>query len=168
MSAHRIGHVYFIQALPDGLIKIGYTAAGPDLRFLRHQASSPVPLRPLGTMEGSVRTELSIHRKFRDVWSHGEWFHPAPELIAFIELKSSPWTPRPLAFRRSIGAGRNVQPCFKEWAESTVLTYHGRSLTAAKWAKKLGIPAAGIKLKMDRYGDVAHALRYTLYPKQHM
>lgn len=76
--------VYFIQAGDDGLIKIG-VAGNAYQRLAGLQTSSPVPLRLVAAISGvgQVR-EVELHKRFAHLRAHGEWFHPTPELLAYI------------------------------------------------------------------------------------
>jgi len=79
--------IYFIQAEPNGRIKIG-KAASPEKRLIHLQIGSPMRLKLLGTKEGDAEEEKRIHTLFYKHWSHGEWFEPVPELIEFIKRES--------------------------------------------------------------------------------
>lgn len=75
--------VYFIQA-GLGPIKIGYTT---DIkrRLPSLQTSTSKKLRVLATIAGRVGLERELHRRFHEHRISGEWFRPAPELLAFIK-----------------------------------------------------------------------------------
>lgn len=76
--------VYFIQAA-NGLVKIG-VAANPDGRLRTLRTMSPVSLRLVLTIPGvGAAGEAELHQRFAAHRSHGEWFHPAAELTAFIQ-----------------------------------------------------------------------------------
>lgn len=78
------GTIYYLQAAPDGLIKIGTTNdLATRLRTL--MASCPVVLTLLRTHAGSHVTERSLHELFYKHRSHGEWFYPHPEILAHIK-----------------------------------------------------------------------------------
>jgi hypothetical protein len=92
--------IYFVQEdreTQDGMIKIGYAARDIHRRICVMQTGNPYYLRLLGTIPGGTkRDESKLHRKFKKfrVWIRargnrrwafrGEWFTPAPELLAFI------------------------------------------------------------------------------------
>lgn len=81
--------VYFIQAETHGLIKIG--VGSPTSRLQQIQGMSPVPLRLLGHIDlGGSKLEGRLHRLFADARSHGEWFHPVPDLLAYINVNAVP------------------------------------------------------------------------------
>lgn len=77
--------IYFIQAEGIGHVKIGYTD-GDDVsdRAAALQTGSPVPLRVLGTILGTLEDEKNLHRRFAAHRVHGEWFKPVPELLALF------------------------------------------------------------------------------------
>lgn len=80
--------LYFALAEGVGHIKIGFTDgedAGERLATL--QTGSPVPLRLLGTLPGSLEDEKDLHRRFAAHRVTGEWFKPVPELLAIISPK---------------------------------------------------------------------------------
>jgi hypothetical protein len=84
MSGGRGTHTYFVQAVDGGLIKIGATT-DPIRRLQLIQACSPVRLRILGVMwNRGWLYEQDLHRDFDDLREYGEWFRPAPELLAYI------------------------------------------------------------------------------------
>lgn len=86
----RQEYVYFVQAATLGLIKIG-SAWSPMDRLYTLQTGSPDTLRLLAVIRcsGAARgDEKAIHQKFAEYRSHGEWFRPAPELLAYIEAEA--------------------------------------------------------------------------------
>ena len=85
------GRVYFIGG--GDLIKIGFTN---DLkrRLKTLRATSPVPLKVLCVIRGGKLRETAFHETFAHLRAHGEWFRPAPELLAYIAiLKARPLEP---------------------------------------------------------------------------
>lgn len=75
--------VYFIQRGDDGPVKIGYSR-NPKGRLVSLQTSIPERLCILGIVDGGKTEEMRLHRHFSAHCIHGEWFHPAPELLAYI------------------------------------------------------------------------------------
>ena len=75
--------IYFVQETKHNRIKIGHTT---DLnrRLLQLRQRNPTPIQVLGITAGDQRMESSLHRKFRYLNTHGEWFAPAPELLLYI------------------------------------------------------------------------------------
>lgn len=82
-------YVYFIRAQDGtGPIKIGCSRV-PAGRLKDLMNWSPVPLALLHKMPGDAKLESALHNHFDRAHSHGEWFHPDPELLALItKLKS--------------------------------------------------------------------------------
>jgi hypothetical protein len=77
--------VYFIQAVPDGLIKIG-KANCVHTRLKELRCASPNELKLLATIEDDdPKAEAKLHKRFAPHRIRGEWFHPAPELLDFIK-----------------------------------------------------------------------------------
>jgi len=75
--------VYFIQGIDGGLIKIGSTSDVKS-RLKTLQAGSPVLLRVLGSIEGSLTGELGLHKRLAAYRTHGEWFVPHAEVIGVM------------------------------------------------------------------------------------
>lgn len=76
---------YFVQGQLTGLIKIGHSI-DPCKRLRELQVGSPDRLTLLGTC--NVDIEQSAQRRFKGIREHDEWFRPAPELLAFIYMKT--------------------------------------------------------------------------------
>ncbi len=77
--------IYFVAAEGLGHIKIGYTG-GEDVgvRLADLQTASPVPLKLLSTIPGTMEDEKDLHRRFASARVCGEWFKPTNELLALI------------------------------------------------------------------------------------
>lgn len=75
--------VYFIQS-SSGAIKIG-VASNPVQRLRTLQTAHAEPLTLLCAVLGGAMCEERYHYQFRDHRLIGEWFSPAPELLAEIE-----------------------------------------------------------------------------------
>ncbi len=84
MERDLFGKVYFLQAEPDGLVKIGWTRSHPAERLRVLQTGSPVRLKLLGAIFATQELEGDLHRLFRASRSHGEWFRPDAPLLKFI------------------------------------------------------------------------------------
>jgi hypothetical protein len=82
--------IYFIQANEGGPIKIG-TSVRLSLRIKQLAKEERRTIRVLGIMPGSYADEAALHRRFRDILDHGEWFRPEPALLNLIEQETSPW-----------------------------------------------------------------------------
>lgn len=76
--------VYFIQRGEDGPVKIGYSKNVRG-RLSQLQGGMPERLRLLGVLDGGKTEEHRLHRYFAAHAISGEWFNPAPELLAFIQ-----------------------------------------------------------------------------------
>ncbi len=74
---------YFIQSGVDGPIKIGFTSKeDPQERLRDLQTGNPEQLHLIAIIAGNVEREL--HEQFKNDRISGEWFHPSPELLTFI------------------------------------------------------------------------------------
>jgi hypothetical protein len=82
------GFVYFIRAA-NGMIKIGYTREWWQ-RMKTLQSGHPEPLEMLVATRGDPVAEERLHAAFRRYRRGGEWFEPAPALLAYIaDLKAA-------------------------------------------------------------------------------
>ena len=82
MSGDRF--IYFIQSGgPTGPVKIGVTG-DPQLRLKRLQTGSAEPLEMLGTVKGDEDMEKGYHARLAAHRVRGEWFAPAPEVMACV------------------------------------------------------------------------------------
>lgn len=85
VTAKEVPHVYFIQSVRGGPVKIG-TARDPESRLLSLQTAHPYPLRIIGLIpHGGVRTERLLHRRFADHRMNGEWFEWTPDMEEFLQ-----------------------------------------------------------------------------------
>lgn len=75
--------VYFLQRPDTRAVKIGF-AADVGQRFDQLNGANDVELVLLAVMPGVKRDERALHVRFAAHHKHCEWFHPAPEIIAFI------------------------------------------------------------------------------------
>lgn len=76
--------VYFVQAGAGGPIKIG-VASNMSQRLCALQTGSPDLLSLLATLPGTTKDEMRLHRLLRSFRHRGEWFRPAPEVLAAVE-----------------------------------------------------------------------------------
>lgn len=67
-------HLYFIEAVGVGMVKIG-KAADVSTRLSELQTSSPHQLRVLGVLDGGGDQERRWHAAFAGQRVRGEWFH---------------------------------------------------------------------------------------------
>lgn len=77
------GYVYWIQAVPEGPIKIGW-AVNPLKRLGELQRMSPVTLTLLGASRGSLIEEKAFHRTLSEHRLHGEWFLPCSDVLESV------------------------------------------------------------------------------------
>lgn len=79
--------VYFLQSGEGGPIKIGHTTCNVYSRVTALQQASPYELRWIGYFPGIRADETAAHRKLAKSNLRNEWFHPTPEVLAFIKEK---------------------------------------------------------------------------------
>lgn len=79
---HKGPCIYFVRG--GGLIKIGKTV-DLRLRLSGLQVGSPAPLEVLLVLADTGALEEQLHRRFAKARAHGEWFHPDPKLLSYIE-----------------------------------------------------------------------------------
>jgi hypothetical protein len=156
-----LGWVYFIHAPSAGLIKIGWSGFDPRERLDKIRCTSPVPVEPMATTRGKLAEEKAFHRKFRDDWSHGEWFRSSPELLAVI-ADLEPWTPEardrntPVLSGMDPGGNPGGNPgravaarqSLADWAATTALTVRGVTKTIAEWSDLSGISPHAFKVRI--------------------
>lgn len=86
-QSKRANYVYFVQARVLRLVKIGI-ATCYNSRISNHRSSSPDQLDLLGLIRPDGldprRLEEELHGHFSHLRSHGEWFHPGDDLMAYI------------------------------------------------------------------------------------
>lgn len=85
--------VYFIQGTITGNIKIGRTKNDSGYRLERRvaQIQSSDVIKVLKVIVDEI-DDKPYHRVFHNCWSHGEWFKPSKELLAFIRtIPRSKW-----------------------------------------------------------------------------
>lgn len=80
-----MGCVYFIQALPDGPVKIGYTSSSAKKRLAYLQTGCPFDLQLMGIIDAHPYKERDIHKAFNKYRLRGEWFKPEHEILEFIQ-----------------------------------------------------------------------------------
>lgn len=77
--------VYFIKPIGmDGPIKVGCSRL-PAHRLMQIVPWSPFPLEIVCQLPGNVEVERRFHASMIDHWSHSEWFHATPEVLAIVE-----------------------------------------------------------------------------------
>ena len=77
-------HVYFIQSIHGGPIKIGI-ARDIDVRLRELQVGNPHPLRVIGILKNAgKKREGELHQHFLSTRLCGEWFEDTAELRGVI------------------------------------------------------------------------------------
>lgn len=79
----RMGQVYLAEAIGTGRVKIGF-AAHAGKRLASIAIGCPVPLRLRALLDAPPAMEAALHARFRDAWSHGEWFNITPAIADFM------------------------------------------------------------------------------------
>lgn len=74
--------VYFLKAGP--FIKIGKATGSAESRISQLQTGCPFPISVMATVQGGCKEERRLHRRFKHLNSHGEWFHAVPELLKYV------------------------------------------------------------------------------------
>jgi hypothetical protein len=72
-SEPRVGVTYVIEAVGEGLFKIGRTGGDPRARLQQLRTMSPVPLELVLVLD-HIGWEPVLHHHYRDRRRHGEWF----------------------------------------------------------------------------------------------
>jgi hypothetical protein len=87
----RLREVYFVQAFELKLIKIGVTN-DTQRRVVSMQTLSPDHLAVLGVefCHKGGALEGRLHQRFEAYRQHGEWFYPAPEILAYVDEHTMP------------------------------------------------------------------------------
>ena len=80
------GWVYFAQPYPGGPIKVGWSSHPSErLRLLNLKLREPV-LSLVAMFPAERQDERDLHRHWKRHRLLGEWFRPASEILAAIEL----------------------------------------------------------------------------------
>lgn len=77
------GVVYLIGSEVVRVVKIGITRGTAQSRLRSLQTGCPFPLTLFGCFPGYSELEQKLHRTFRPLWIHGEWFELAHKLRDF-------------------------------------------------------------------------------------
>jgi hypothetical protein len=152
--------VYFVQAGEDGPIKIGF-AADVRKRLSGLQVNCPARIRPLGMVDGDKSTERQLHSRFAHLRVCGEWFTPAPELLALI-AEADPFPPRHSAFVCPVGRQWTLDEIVARAGSVTKLAavagVHQTTISAA-WRRKGRVPVDRCRRVHDALGIPLHELR---------
>lgn len=72
-------------------VKIGFTSNNPEWRLGQLQTGSSRTLTLIGCIPGTVEDEVALHRRFKELHSHGEWFRAeAPFWDYYRDLQLQP------------------------------------------------------------------------------
>ncbi len=82
MEEKKSNGVYFLRA--GNFIKIGFSTRVQE-RISMMQTGCPYELILLGTMQGSLKDEKNLHKKFSLFRARAEWFRAEAELLEYIE-----------------------------------------------------------------------------------
>ena len=126
--------VYFVQAGDGGQIKIGF-ARDVSSRLVKMRVDCPIPLTLLAAIEGDAKFERDLQERFAAHSTRGEWFAPAPDLLAFIAT-----LPKPAVPRRKIKSGDHPLRQYR----------CDRGLTLGDIARMVGVSHATISRIEDR------------------
>jgi hypothetical protein len=127
--------VYFIQVVGGGPVKIGHSV-DPEHRLQGLMCWCPYELEILATAPGCPLSEAAIHRELESSRSRGEWFHPTPEVMAFVdEVKKAGALPKriPNTLDEALNGVRKNTTRMRE-----VLAQNG--MTVKELAAGMGIP----------------------------
>lgn len=94
------GRVYLLWGEGTQMFKVGFTDRTVNRRAGLIQNHSPIPLRIVGDMPGSLQSERDIHSRLSPYREHGEWFR-LPEDVLWQVLE---WFSHPDASKRLEGA----------------------------------------------------------------
>jgi hypothetical protein len=108
--------LYFVVCDAVALVRIGAAVHLPS-RLKELRADSPLPLRLLATMPGGPNDEGELHRRFRRLREHGEWFRAEERLLTFIATLHPPARRFVVRSRgRSLAAGGRSPPAARSLA----------------------------------------------------
>ncbi len=79
-----LGRVYFIGPQGASLIKIGWTQSDPQRRLKELQTGNGERFHLFGSIAGTRRDEQALHKKFKALHAHGEWFNGVGDLRALV------------------------------------------------------------------------------------
>jgi hypothetical protein len=80
-----LGHVYFVQAIIGGPVKIGFAANDRlERRICELQVGSPLPLKVVALLWTGSISEKRLHDRLAADRLHGEWFAPSEAMRAVL------------------------------------------------------------------------------------
>lgn len=138
--------VYFARRESDGAIKVG-NSAEPIVRLVTLRRRYRCDFTLLGMVRGGVRSEARVHQHFAALRLDGEFFRPAPELLAFIaspnleQLPPLRMTAIRVAYTRLIMWRRLVSPWMPKERQMrpSVDEVRGDAISRAIWRR---VPAS--------------------------
>lgn len=91
-EAQQAEVVYVLGTPGSNTVKIGRTT-NLGQRLAAIQRMSPIPLSILWTHPGGASLEASLHRHFKPLRSHGEWFTFGRNPVPLIQwaVEDQPW-----------------------------------------------------------------------------
>jgi len=89
------GVVYFLRCGETGPVKIGWSGSMTLSRIRSLQTAHYEDLTVIGYIVGGRSVEGAWHKRFRLFRIRGEWFEPAPELLAAIAVATGDVSPNP-------------------------------------------------------------------------
>ena len=143
--------IYFIQAGRLGPIKIGHTNNGVEERLKELQTGSPDKLILIGIIEGDVKKEQELHKRFKNYRVRGEWFNNSPELDNYI-LKHIVKYKERHSFKDDIRTGVDLEQILQGIEQKYIIgalemTGGKKSLTA----QLLGMTMRSLRYKLEKY-----------------
>lgn len=135
--------IYFIRPIgAEGPIKIGCSQS-PEVRLASMMAWSPLPLEIIAQAPGNLQDEDFIHRCFSGDHSHGEWFHPSPKLLAFVDTVKQTGTVNAV---KSMTPAKTIRKTWHNGPRDKEIRRRASYTMRITWAEK--------KLR-ERFGDNA-------------
>lgn len=110
-------YVYIAATVDRSAIKIG-ASQDPRFRMVRLKDDIKREVELLAYAPGRMRDERVLLAKFAAYHSHGEWFHPAPEIFALAELIA--------------GTGELPEDCRAKDGE--IVHFPGKKLSRVRWS----------------------------------
>ncbi|NWF25268.1 GIY-YIG nuclease family protein [Streptomyces sp. PKU-EA00015] len=109
--------VYVIGAPGSSTVKIGRTA-NLAKRLGDIQRMSPVHLSVLWAHPGGHELETALHRHFKEIRSHGEWFRFDSDPVPVIEkaVQEKPWDKHPTPLLRKPSAAPKLRVSAEQFA----------------------------------------------------
>lgn len=154
--------IYFIQE-DSGPIKIG-SAESVKGRLSNWQTHTIKCLKVLAKQEGGRNLERRLHKRFESCRIKGEWFHPAPELMEYIN--SLPMITDFEFVDTYAGYLPKIVKLLKQAGENIKLARLRRRITSTMLAERAGMTRTTLysiergspRVSFGKYARVLHAL----------